>query len=146
MAESNRNEFTHSSGGWKSTVKLLAGSWLPLKVLWAIPTLPLPSSWWLPAVLGALGSHHPSLSSVITQYSLLCLCSKFPLSMKASVTGLGPILIQYDLNLTCISANSLFPSKVTIPVLELQVIFSGDTIQPLTMSLFDNSNIFISSG
>ena len=110
----NVHLFSHSSGGQKSDIQLLAGLG-PCKGSERTPVPCLsPAIWWLLAILGILWlldtshqslpqSSHGVLPVFLCLYIFpLCvyLCSNFPLLIRTSATGLGSILIHYGLILT----------------------------------------------
>ena len=67
---------------------------------------------------------------ISTWLSSLCPCPNFPLLIKKLVLGLGPILIEYDLEYDLYlipSAKTLFPNEVA---------FTGSGGQDLDISFF----------
>ena len=97
--------YCHSSGGWKSKVKVSAGPCSVWRLQGKILPCFFPSSWWLLAVLGV--PWHSLVYSCITVISTfvvswlspmcLCLCPNFLLLIRTPVIELGLKLIEYDL-------------------------------------------------
>lgn len=88
---SSRNLFFHSSGGWKSKIKVLAELCSPLRAD-SVPCLSL-SFWWLPTTRGV-----PWIVGSSLQHGVLSVSLVF-LFIRTTVIGLGPTQMEYDLNL-----------------------------------------------
>lgn len=133
VSESNRNLF-HCSGGQESNIKILAG----FRFFWTLgrKSVPCPSSWHLPAVLGIPWP----VSYVFTCSSPSMPPCLFSVSYKDTVVGfrdhLNPGWSLSDYYFIFTSAKTLFPYKSLHSAVPGKYLL-GAIIQ-LTMHLFWN--------
>lgn len=131
MTLNNRNLFFHSSGGWESEIRTLAGLVPPGAVRESLFHTFLLARGGLLATLGvlALYIHHSNFCIYLhTASSTLVFVPSFlytwlhatflGLIVRTSISELGPILIQYDFN--------LFISQRPYPQTRLHSSFQAD--------------------
>ena len=111
VTSNNRNLFSPSSGGYKSEIKVLAGSCSP-KALEKDPFLPLPASGdsQRPMVFPGCRQSPPTSASLVTWHCLSVSESVSKFLTRTPVTGLAPV-IQCDLITTGLLQRPYFQRK-----------------------------------
>ena len=72
----------------------------------------------------------PLSQGVLCMYVFVCLCAKLPLLIRMSVSGLTPVLVQYDLILTSLHLQRSYFQKRLHSEVPSGHELGGGTIQP----------------